>query len=169
MLVHQKWHTKDRGITYTHKPHVSVANLSRELLEFVKTTIGHGHVRLKSNGVWCFEVRHAQAIAFLRRLRPWIRLKRQEVDLVMEFHRVRGRKQIGGRYLYTDQSVSREYCERLRALHYRLSLQENPVRRVPCSVPYSSPPERILNGVRLKVRVMKIPRQGVLHRPILPI
>ena len=162
MLVHQKWHTKLRGISYTHQPHVSISNQDQDVLEWIRVVIGFGYVRLKSNKVWQYEVRHINAIRFLGLLRPWLRIKVIQADLVMEFHKIRGRR-IGDRALYTDQRISKLYCEHLRRLHYKYNISSG--RFKPCNLPYTPPSERVLNDAKphrsvQRVRIMHVPKNS---------
>jgi hypothetical protein len=153
-LIHQIWRTK-RGRIYTHRPYVSIANKDRAMLDSIARDIGAGNVRAKGDGVYTYEIWHSGGVNLLRQLRPWLRSKGDQADLVFEFARVRAAEE---RYAYADQTVLSAYCTRMRELHYKFS--PGAKRLIPCSAPYTPPVPKN----RSVVTVLAIPKDSILYR-----
>lgn len=134
-LIHQKWTTK-RGLIYTHVPVVSITNLDGEMIRRVRIAVGYGQVQYKpSTRIWVFSVRNKSAIAFLKAIKCYFWSKGDQAELLLNFHR--RFKERKAHDQYRDQTSARDFCNRLRELHYRFT--PGAKRLVRCSVPYIPP------------------------------
>ncbi len=110
-----------RGSEYLYSPHVAVANTNREILELFKLHFGGGIRPLQRRGAqkpcYYWRVSSDAAIRFALAVHSYLKLKKFQSELILEFGKTRGKVGCNGHPKEILQKRQGLYEQTLQANH----------------------------------------------------
>lgn len=126
ITIHENCKPSPRGLNPNHTMQVSIGNTDPRVIEWIHSKFGGSLCRRKQRPghkpVLQWIIRAAMALPFLELIRPFVRMKCDQIDLAIEFQR--SKKMAGPRKITVEKVNWRESQRvRLRELNARSLMQ----------------------------------------------
>ena len=96
---------KVRGKNYI-TPNIQITNTNKEIIEWIASEIpGHIHERkekrVNRKDSWCYQISGNKALELIKDIYPYLKVKRQQADVVMGINRIKVGRGLDGRLVRT--------------------------------------------------------------------